>query len=485
MKKILTVLFTCLLVIFSASAISAGSDHIIIGKDGEGIIDAYEESRLEDDLDHIRDDYGIDIYFIFDASISDVQQYAINFIYDVHNSENTVVLCMNDEYYDIEALGPQQDLIYANSSDLFNTFYNAVSTSSGIEEYYKKVVRIVNSEAYTSSVDTVSGTPAFVDLADLLSSSEESDITSRLNELYNKYGIKVVAVTTNTLHGMTPQDYADDFYDYNGYPNDGVLFLLSMEDWDWYVSTRGKGARNIVDWFEEHGITPSMVVDEGGGVVENVFPGVTAPCGLIGIAENGMLNAQYRTTSTGGHASAPKPNAPIDRLAAACCKVLKHPFPYHITPPVAQMFDTLGRHSSFVFRMIFANLWLFKPVLNMLCKKSGGELNALMRTTVAFTQMNGSKAANVIPPHAELVANMRLNPYDTIDSALTYLRRTVGDDTVDHRAGRYESQPHFHHRLRGLEQSRLCRRLHLEGLHRITVPDGAVLRQPPLRSYFG
>ena len=50
---------------------------------------------------------------------------------------------------------------------------------------------------------------------------------------------------------------------------------------------------------------------------------------------------------------------------------------------------------------------------------------------MAFTQMNGSKAANVIPPHAELVANMRLNPYDTIDSALTYLRRTVGDDTVE------------------------------------------------------
>ena len=209
-------------------------------------------------------------------------------------------------------------------------------------------------------------------------------------------------------------------------PESTVYFAFSGGE-----EINGNGAANLVDWLEEHGLTPSMVVDEGGGVVENVFPGVTAPCGLIGIAEKGMLNAQYRTTSTGGHASAPKPNAPIDRLAAACCKVLKHPFPYHITPPVAQMFDTLGRHSSFVFRMIFANLWLFKPVLNMLCKKSGGELNALMRTTVAFTQMNGSKAANVIPPHAELVANMRLNPYDTIDSALTYLRRTVGDDTVE------------------------------------------------------
>ncbi len=193
----------------------------------------------------------------------------------------------------------------------------------------------------------------------------------------------------------------------------------------------GKGAVNIVDWFEEQGITPSMVVDEGGGVVENVFPGVKAPCGMIGIAEKGLLNARYRVKSAGGHASAPKPNGPIDRLAAACCKVLQKPFPYHITPPVAKMFDTLGRHSTFVYRLIFANLWLFAPVLDMICKASGGELNALMRTTVAFTQMHGSKAPNVIPPNAELVSNMRLNPYDTMDSALQHLRKAVGDDSVE------------------------------------------------------
>lgn len=193
----------------------------------------------------------------------------------------------------------------------------------------------------------------------------------------------------------------------------------------------GKGAANIVDWFEAQGITPSMVLDEGGGVVENVFPGVKAPCGLIGIGEKGMLNARYSVKSTGGHASAPKPGAPIDRLSRACCNVLKKPFPYHITPPVAKMFDTLGRHSSFVFRLIFANLWLFRPILNMICKKSGGELNALMRTTVSFTQMRGSTAVNVIPPYAEIVSNIRLNPCDTMDSALEYLRRVVGDSAVE------------------------------------------------------
>ena len=53
-----------------------------------------------------------------------------------------------------------------------------------------------------------------------------------------------------------------------------------------------------------------------------------------------------------------------------------------------------------------------------------------MRTTVAFTQMNGSKASNVIPPSASMVSNMRLNPEDTMDSALEYLRSVVGDESV-------------------------------------------------------
>ena len=209
-------------------------------------------------------------------------------------------------------------------------------------------------------------------------------------------------------------------------PEHDVYFAFSGGE-----EVNGKGAPNIVNYFRENGIQLAMVVDEGGAVVENVFPGVKQPCGLIGIAEKGMINAQYRTRSAGGHASAPKPHTPVGILAKACTKVEGHPFKMHLTKPVAEMFDTLGRHSTFLYRMIFANLWCFGWVLDLLGRTSGGEMNALLRTTVAFTQMEGSSARNVIPPEAKMVSNMRLNPADSVESALSYLRKTVGDHHVE------------------------------------------------------
>ena len=209
-------------------------------------------------------------------------------------------------------------------------------------------------------------------------------------------------------------------------PENDIYFAFSGGE-----EINGNGAVNIVNWFKENNITPEMVLDEGGAVVENVFPGVKAPCGLIGIAEKGMMNVEYTCKSAGGHASAPKPHTPVGKLSMACCRMENNPFKAHLTKPVAEMFDTLGRHSSFVYRMIFANLWAFGWVLDIICKKSGGELNALMRTTVAFTQMNGSRACNVIPPEATMVSNIRLNPEDNIDSALDYIKKTVNDSDIE------------------------------------------------------
>ncbi len=209
-------------------------------------------------------------------------------------------------------------------------------------------------------------------------------------------------------------------------PENDIYFAFSGGE-----EINGKGAANIVDWFIENGIQPALVVDEGGAVVENVFPGVKAPCGLIGIAEKGMMNVRYTVRSSGGHASAPLPKTPITSLAKACRRIVDHPFKMHITKPAAEMFDTLGRHSGFALKLVFANLWLFKPVLDLICRLSGGEINALVRTTTAFTQMQGSNGRNVLPAEAYLISNMRLNPADSVESAAAYLKKAVADDSVE------------------------------------------------------
>ncbi len=208
-------------------------------------------------------------------------------------------------------------------------------------------------------------------------------------------------------------------------PENDIYFAFSGGE-----EVNGQGAVNIVNYFTDHHIQPALVLDEGGAVVENVFPGVKEPCGLIGIAEKGMINVLYSASSAGGHASAPPVRTPIGSLAKACQRVLSHPFPMHITKPAAEMFDVLGRRSTFLYKLIFANLWCFGPILDLICRLCGGELNALVRTTTAFTQMEGSNARNVIPTEATMVSNMRLNPADSIHGALFHLRKAVGDDTV-------------------------------------------------------
>ena len=192
----------------------------------------------------------------------------------------------------------------------------------------------------------------------------------------------------------------------------------------------GHGASDIVNLFKERGINPGLVLDEGGAVVEKVFPGVKSPCALIGIAEKGMLNVEYSVKGGGGHSSSPTKWGPVSRLSRACLKVEGRPFGFKLTKPARELFDTVGRHSTFLYRVIFANLWCFAPILNLYATLCGGEMNALVRTSTAFTQMEGSKGVNVIPPFAKMVSNHRIIPGETMDSVIDEIKKNVNDGKV-------------------------------------------------------
>lgn len=97
----------------------------------------------------------------------------------------------------------------------------------------------------------VSDMPRLVDEAGLLTGSEAKELLDKLNEISERQQVDVVIVTTNSLEGASAMDYADDFYDENGYgfgnERDGILFLISMEERDWYMSTSGFGITAFTD----------------------------------------------------------------------------------------------------------------------------------------------------------------------------------------------------------------------------------------------
>lgn len=186
--------------------------------------------------------------------------------------------------------------------------------------------------------------------------------------------------------------------------------------------TMGEGASSIVTVLDEMGVRPYAVIDEGGAIVEGVFPGVSKPIAVVGMAEKGVADIEVLLHSSGGHSSTPGPVTPLSELSKIILRLNKNPFQVNLPGEVQEMFDILGRHMPFGFRTIFANLWLFKPLLKKTLPLLSRELNALCRTTCVFTMAEGSRASNVLPEKVRAVANLRLSAVDTLEGALEHVR---------------------------------------------------------------
>ncbi len=190
------------------------------------------------------------------------------------------------------------------------------------------------------------------------------------------------------------------------------------------------GAARIAALLAERDVKPLFLLDEGGAITEGIVPGMDGQAvGLIGIAEKGYASVVLMARSTGGHSSMPPKHTAIGKVAAAVRALEEHPMPPRLNGAAGLMFDYIGPEMPFYPRIVFANRWLFGPLIErqMAAKPSS---NAVLRTTTAATMIDGGVKDNVLPAEARAVVNFRIKPGDDLDAVLRHVQDTVAGTGV-------------------------------------------------------
>lgn len=193
--------------------------------------------------------------------------------------------------------------------------------------------------------------------------------------------------------------------------------------------TGQRGARAIADLLRRRGIRPEYVMDEGGIIKTDGIPGLDKPIALVGIGEKGYLSLELTATADGGHSSMPPRQTSIGIIAAAINKLEKNPFPSRLDGGLQSLFDYAGPEMTFGQRLVFANQWLFAPVVRqILAQTPSGD--ATQRTTTAPTLLRAGVKDNVLPIDAMATVNFRILPGESIQSVMDHVRTVIDDKRV-------------------------------------------------------
>ncbi len=184
---------------------------------------------------------------------------------------------------------------------------------------------------------------------------------------------------------------------------------------DVYIATScteeiaGDGAPATVRYLKERGVRPSLVLDEGGMILEAPIAGARGLYAMVGVVEKGYADVKFTARSNGGHASAPGKDTPLVRLGKFMAEVdEKSPFTRRLSPTMEEMFRRLSPNMDFPLKLVLSNLWLFRPAILQVLPALNPAAGAMTQTTIAFTTAKGSDGLNVLPQEAYVTGNLRL-----------------------------------------------------------------------------
>lgn len=182
-----------------------------------------------------------------------------------------------------------------------------------------------------------------------------------------------------------------------------------------------RGAEQAAALFKERGLQFECIIDEGGCIVTDMLEGLTVPSALVGIAEKASANIQLTVSGQGGHSSMPPPNTAVGVMAEIVSNVEDHPMPPRLIMPVKELFKRMAPHMG-PKRLALQNIATLFPLIQSTLSKNAAT-NSLIRTTIAFTMVEGGDAPNVLPQKVRAIANLRILQGDSMDSVIAHIRK--------------------------------------------------------------
>ena len=191
-----------------------------------------------------------------------------------------------------------------------------------------------------------------------------------------------------------------------------------------------KGAKETAKWFKEKEIKFSFIFDEGTPIALNQIKGINKPLALIGIEEKGYLSLNLTVEQKPGHASQPPQEQAAAVLAGALLRLSRRPFPWLLTPAVESFFKQLGFHAHGLQAFVMKHARALGPLFFKAAATTPAT-RALVRNTIAMTQLEGSSADNVLPSKVRAVINIRLLPPWTVEKAIEWITKVIKDERVN------------------------------------------------------
>ena len=167
------------------------------------------------------------------------------------------------------------------------------------------------------------------------------------------------------------------------------FYILSSHN----EETGGDGVTAARSYFQEHGITFEVILDEGGGIVDNQLPGMKSEmCAMIAVHEKGRLKVNCTARNKSSHVSMTgfKGN-PVERMTKFIEEVKSsNLFIREWNPQTKAMFASLAPYCKFPMNMVFGNLWLFGGIIKSVLPKINGTAASMLGTTCNFQKIEGS-----------------------------------------------------------------------------------------------